>query len=118
MDLGFGAIWEIVDKGGMIALALFMGVAFLKGWIVPSWAYSDLKTCCETATALAERATELGERQADAAAVLIKEVRELQQRKEEEAAAKLLSEIRELHRTTLVLSQPARRVELPPEDGS
>jgi hypothetical protein len=64
VDLSNVNIWAIVDKGGTIALALLIILAFLKGWIVPRWAYLELKERCIQLSTLAERATELAERQA------------------------------------------------------
>lgn len=58
-----GNIWEVVDKGGTVALALLIIVAFLRGWIVPRWAYLELKERCSQLSILADRATELAERQ-------------------------------------------------------
>jgi len=57
-------IWEMLDKGGTIALAFLVIVAFLRGWIVPRWAYTELKERCTQLSILADRATELADRQA------------------------------------------------------
>lgn len=59
-------VWQLLDKGGTIALAGLIIVAFVRGWIVPRWAYVDLKDRCAQISSLAERATELAERNAAA----------------------------------------------------
>jgi hypothetical protein len=71
-----GNLWEIVDKGGTIALAFLIIVAFLRGWIVPRWAYMELKERCTQLSILAERATELADRQAIAGEDLKRKLRE------------------------------------------
>jgi hypothetical protein len=63
LDVDPSKLWEMVDKGGTIALALTIIVAFLRGWIVPRWAYIELKERCTQLTILADRATELADRQ-------------------------------------------------------
>jgi hypothetical protein len=71
-----GNLWEIVDKGGTIALAFLIIVAFLRGWIVPRWAYMELKERCTQLSILADRATELADRQALAGEELKRKLRE------------------------------------------
>lgn len=71
-----GNLWEIVDKGGTIALAFLIIVAFLRGWIVPRWAYSELKERCTQLSILADRATELADREALAGEELRRKLRE------------------------------------------
>ena len=66
MNVDLGNLWEMVDKGGTIALAFLIIVAFLRGWIVPRWAYVELKERCAQLSILADRATELADRQATA----------------------------------------------------
>lgn len=55
-------LWEVLDKGGVIALAAFITIAFVKGWIVPRWAYDKLEKDCSRMTEIALRGTELAER--------------------------------------------------------
>lgn len=70
------SLWALVDKGGTIALTLAIIVAFLRGWIVPRWAYLELKERCTQLSTLAERATELADRQAEAGEELRKRLKE------------------------------------------
>lgn len=60
------SIWSLVDKGGTLALAIVFLVAFIRGWIVPRWAYDALKDNCTVMTQLAERNADLGHRLTDA----------------------------------------------------
>jgi hypothetical protein len=76
LNVELGNLWEIVDKGGTIALAFLIIVAFLRGWIVPRWAYMELKERCTQLSILAERATELADRQAIAGEELKRKLRE------------------------------------------
>jgi hypothetical protein len=61
-EVNFG-IWNLVDKGGTLALAFVFLICFIRGWIVPRWAYTELKERCSQLTTLADRATELADRQ-------------------------------------------------------
>lgn len=74
-----GSILALVDKGGTLAMAIIFIVAFVRGWVVPRWAYTDLKERCEQISTLAERATELAERQTAA-------VEELKRRRQRQDA--------------------------------
>lgn len=56
-------LWEMVDKGGTIALAFVVILAFLRGWIVPRWAYTELKDRCTQLSILVDRGVELADRQ-------------------------------------------------------
>lgn len=62
MNVDLHRLWEMVDKGGTIALAFLIIVAFLRGWIVPRWAYQELKERCTQLSILVERSTELADR--------------------------------------------------------
>lgn len=66
-DITLSQLWNMVDKGGSILLALLFGLAFLRGWIVPRWAYDKMSTDCERMTQIAMRTTELSERATAAA---------------------------------------------------
>lgn len=55
-------LWSLVDKGGTIGLSFLIIIAFLRGWIVPRWAYMELKERCTQLSILADRATELADR--------------------------------------------------------
>lgn len=63
----FTRLVEVVDKMGTIALAIFFGLAFMKGWIVPRWTYDKLARDCDRMTELALRGTHLAERGVSAA---------------------------------------------------
>lgn len=63
----FKVLWEVFDKGGVIALSVFFTIAFVKGWIVPRWAYDKLEKDCDRMTEIALRSTELAERGVSAA---------------------------------------------------
>jgi hypothetical protein len=75
-EVNLGTLWETVDKGGTIALSFLIIVAFLRGWIVPRWAYSELKERCTQLSTLADRATELADRQTLAGETLRRKLKE------------------------------------------
>ncbi len=54
--------WQLIDKGGTIALAVLIVVAFMRGWIVARWQYDKLEKTCDRMTEIALRGTELAER--------------------------------------------------------
>ncbi len=58
----FGHAWQLIDKGGTIALAVLIVVAFMRGWIVARWQYDKLEKTCDRMTEIALRGTELAER--------------------------------------------------------
>ena len=76
LTVDFSTVWESIDKGGTIALALLFIVAFIRGWIVPRWAYLELKERCSQLTTLADRATELADRQGLAGEELRRQLKE------------------------------------------
>lgn len=82
--LDLSKIWDMVDKGGTIAIAFLVIVAFLRGWIVPRWAYMELKERCNQLSILADRATELADRQAEAGEELRRRLREDDPRRKRE----------------------------------
>jgi uncharacterized ion transporter superfamily protein YfcC len=59
--------WMLLDKGGTIGLAIFIVVAFVKGWIVPRWTYDRLERDHERMTQIAFKTIDLGERAATVA---------------------------------------------------
>ena len=76
--LDLSKLWDIVDKGGTIAIAFLIIVAFLRGWIVPRWAYLELKERCSQLSVLVERAAELADRQSLAGEELRQKLRRQQ----------------------------------------
>jgi len=64
MSIGLEQIWQIIDKGGVIGISVLLTVAFVKGWVVPRWAYDKLEKDCDRMTEIALRGTELAERAA------------------------------------------------------
>lgn len=56
-----------LDKAGTLGLAVFIVIAFVKGWIVPRWTYDNLLKQYERMEGLAWGLTELGNRAATAA---------------------------------------------------
>lgn len=73
MNVDFGKMVELVDKGGTIVMALFIGFAFAKGWIVPRWQYDKLEKTCDRMTEIALRGTDLLERGVSAAEKKVRE---------------------------------------------
>lgn len=60
-------LWQVIDKGGVIAMSVLLTAAFVKGWVVPRWAYDKLEKDCERMTEIALQGTKLAERAATAA---------------------------------------------------
>lgn len=67
MNIDFTKAWEIIDKGGTIALSVFIVFSFVRGWIVPRWAYDKLEKDHQRMSEIAFRSLELGERAASVA---------------------------------------------------
>jgi uncharacterized ion transporter superfamily protein YfcC len=59
--------FAMLDKGGTIGLSIFIVIAFVKGWIVPRWAYDKLDEQNKRVTEIAFSSLNLGERAATAA---------------------------------------------------
>ena len=76
--LDLSKVWDMVDKGGTIAISFLVIVAFLRGWIVPRWAYLELKERCSQLSILVERAAELADRQSLAGEELRQKLRKQQ----------------------------------------
>jgi hypothetical protein len=70
-------LWPMIDKGGLVFVLLFLVYAFVRGWIVPKWAYDKLALDCERMTQIALRTTDLSERAVSAGEKIIKEKREV-----------------------------------------
>ena len=69
-------LWAIIDKGGLVALSFLVVIAFVRGWVVPRWVYNDLMDRTGKALEVAEKSTQLAEKQADAVFSIIEEIRE------------------------------------------
>jgi hypothetical protein len=62
MPESFSHLFEFADKLGTVATAIFVVIAFSKGWWVPQWAYLELKERCEKITAISESLADLAEK--------------------------------------------------------
>src|SRR5688500_18023339 len=83
-------LYALVDKGGLVFVLLLVGLALVKGWLVPKWVYDALKAQmttetvpkwaydkleqdCKQMTAIALRTTELAERNTTVAEKVLKD---------------------------------------------
>lgn len=74
-----GELYGLIDKGGLVFVLLLVGLALVKGWLVPKWvydalkaqmttetvpkwAYDKLEADCKRMTEIALRTTDLAER--------------------------------------------------------
>ena len=65
--MGIDEFLTKLDKVGTLGLAIFIVVAFLKGWIVARWNYDKLEDQYKKMEAIAFNSIELGQRAATVA---------------------------------------------------